>query len=36
VGYDNGITGSDQDMRPEFGKNDAVVIPDQVWTSFRK
>lgn len=29
VGYDNGITGSDQYMSPELGKNDAVVIPDQ-------
>lgn len=29
VGYDNGITGSDQYMSPELGTNDAVVIPEQ-------
>jgi spermidine/putrescine transport system substrate-binding protein len=29
VGYDNGITGSDQYMNPELGQSDAVVIPDE-------
>jgi spermidine/putrescine transport system substrate-binding protein len=29
VGYDNGITGSDQYMDAELGKNDAVIIPSQ-------
>ena len=28
VGYDNGITGSDQFMTPELGTNPAVVIPE--------
>ncbi len=29
VGYDNGITGSDQSMTPELASNPAVVIPEE-------